>query len=363
MNYSYRKKSDLPNVPILLMNNRFILLISLLLVCFIPSLSAQSFDHSIPVQALDSIPNPDSLSEQALADLASALSARANRLMDTARTRSNPKLLKLAEKDSAAADRLIKAKPPQQRKNIRKIWHDLHKLEILLQPPQPEPVKTKPVEEPPLPAKESADTTPVSKPELTSKTVKPKRKPVEKPNARYKPYDAARDVMLNPPSEPCALAVNAKDEFSGEVRKEVAKSELFRFTNPLLRKYMQGKTHIVCEAAMGTAGPNLTLTLTYTINDPNARKAFGGVAKNGVAILKFIDGTTYTAYSLRNDDGIFDPGGQIAVFKPQYALERSLLKKLKTTELDKIRMAWSTGYDDYDVQQIDLLMRQVKCIE
>ncbi len=81
-----------------------------------------------------------------------------------------------------------------------------------------------------------------------------------------------------------------------------------------------------------------------------------------MVILKFIDGTTLTVSNLRNDDGTLDPTGQVFTYRGQYALDPSVLKKLRKTELDKIRVSWSTGYEDYEVQNVDLLMRQAKCL-
>jgi hypothetical protein len=104
------------------------------------------------------------------------------------------------------------------------------------------------------------------------------------------------------------------------------------------------------------------LNLVFIIQDPAAKKSFGGIAKNSAVILKFVDGTTLSLYTPRGDEGNFDPSGQIATFRGQYELDKSFLKKLRSTELDKIRMAWATGYEDYEVQQIDLLMRLAKCL-
>jgi hypothetical protein len=43
-------------------------------------------------------------------------------------------------------------------------------------------------------------------------------------------------------------------------------------------------------------------------------------------------------------------------------LDGSAARKLKKTELDKIRIAWSAGYEDYDVQQVDVLEVLSKCL-
>jgi hypothetical protein len=177
-----------------------------------------------------------------------------------------------------------------------------------------------------------------------------------------KKYDPSADVMLSPPTPPCSVASSSRDEFSGEISRELSGSELFRFTNPALKKYLSGKAHVVCEAALASAGPNAVLLLTFHINDPNARKAFGRLEKNSIASIRFLDGQTLELRNSVGDDGVFAQDNEASIFRGQYPLTPEVFKKLRKSELDTIRILWSKGYDDYEVQQVDLLMRQAECL-
>ncbi|HRI61880.1 MAG TPA: hypothetical protein PK228_19210, partial [Saprospiraceae bacterium] len=153
------------------------------------------------------------------------------------------------------------------------------------------------------------------------------------------------------------------DEFSGQTYRETGREELFRYTNEVMKKVLPpDQPHIVCEAALSNSGANSSLHLTFTIRDPNARKSFGSLAKGSIASLKFLDGDTFTLNNTRNDDGVRDESGQVFTYQAQYPLDAALVKKLRKTELDKLRVAWSTGYEDYDVQGIDVLMWEGKCL-
>lgn len=198
-----------------------------------------------------------------------------------------------------------------------------------------------------------------SPPEKKPKSGKKER---ETPAPAIRKYDPANDVMINPPAPPCLIAASSRDEFSGEVSRELTRVELFRYTNPALKNYLQGKTHVICEAALASAGPRATLLLTFTINDPNARKAFGRLDKNSIAQVKFMDGTTITLQNAVADDGFYQPESGATIYRAQYALLPETLRKMRRSELDKLRIAWSNGYEDYDVQYVDLLMRQAECL-
>ncbi len=182
------------------------------------------------------------------------------------------------------------------------------------------------------------------------------------PRPVYAAYNPAKDVMLNPPTPPCEMGTERRDEFSGDVYREVRRTELFRHSTEAMLKFLKGRPHIVCEAALATSNTAVWLNLTFTITDPNAQRAFGGLPKGSIAVLKFIDGTTINAYNQRADEGTPDPNdGEVRVFRGQFLLDRTLLRKVQKTELDKIRIAWGTGYEDYPIYRVDALQHQARC--
>ena len=186
--------------------------------------------------------------------------------------------------------------------------------------------------------------------------------PKPAPRPQFKKYDPATDVLFNPPARSCVLTVDTRDEFSGERRREAQKEELFRFTNPSLKAYLLDRDHVVCQASVAIKGSTYLLNLQFQINDANAKRAFGSLPKNGVAVLKFLDGETLTLYNLRADEGLAGSDKISYTFTGQYAMDPGMLKKMQKTLLDKVRIAWSTGYEDYDAQNVDLLTRQLGCL-
>lgn len=212
--------------------------------------------------------------------------------------------------------------------------------------------------EPPITPEQSA-----SAPSETPQPTPADSKPGKQPGKKFARYSPETDVMLHPPTPPCAFAANGRDEFSGETRRETQREELFRFTNDFMKPYLKDVPHILCEANLVTAGTLTTLVLTFTINDQNARRAFGSIAQGSRATLKLIDGSTFNLMNLRGDDGQTDDSGRVTVYRAQYGLDRSLVKRLTDSELDKIRISWSKGHEDYEIYNVDLLKRQIRCLE
>jgi hypothetical protein len=199
--------------------------------------------------------------------------------------------------------------------------------------------------------------------EMPEQTQSKKQKKQRDSRPAIKTYDPAADVMRNPPPRPCVLTLDTRDAFSGELRRETDQEEIFRFTNPSLKTYFTDRDHIICRASLASNSGTYLLQLQFTINDVNAQRAFGNLPRNGVAILRLFDGETYTLYNLRADEGKASEDKKQFTFTGQYVVDPGMLKKLRKTLLDKIRIAWSTGYEDYDVHNVDFLQRHMDCLQ
>ncbi len=283
--------------------------------------------------------------------------------------------LQKANKAAAFAEKIMEMDSAALRKNLPKAYNN---LAALLPKPEEKPIAdvigqaavATPADTVALIAPPPADTaaiaeTPPAEPEppeepKAKKEKKEKKQPPVSPV--FKSYDPARDVMLNPPPRPCRLTVDSRDEFSGELRRENAAEELFRYTNPSLKPYFADREHVLCQAALTANSGAYVMHLVFTVNDVNAQRSFGGLARNGVAILKFLDGETLTLYNLRADEGQPENNKQAYSFHGQYSVEPGMLKKMQKTLLDKVRIGWSTGYEDYEIQNVDAFIRQSACL-
>jgi hypothetical protein len=209
-----------------------------------------------------------------------------------------------------------------------------------------------------------SDTTASKRKSFLSKNKKDKNQPAEA-GLSVAAYDPKSDVLLTPPARPCGIGVEQKDEFSGKIYREHQPVELLRYSNPVMRKAMaEGQFHLIATAALATDGPTGgSLILSVRIQDPNARRTFGVLPKAGILVLKLMNNERLTLYNDAVSEGVFDPETGVATYRATYAIDRSLLKKLEKSELDQLRVQWSTGYEDYSVQQVDALQHQARCLK
>ncbi len=179
----------------------------------------------------------------------------------------------------------------------------------------------------------------------------------------FEKYSKDDDVMHNPPRKDCNLVFDGIDEFMGKKRKDVARDVLFTFTNDDMRRYMEADDYITCEGNLTQIkGGVLLLNLFISINTTDAQRAFGGLTKGNLLTLKMINGESISLVNNQSDNGVYDPLKKQHTFIGQFRINSGQEKTLKKSEIDVVRVIWDTGYEDYEVYNLDFLVNQFKCL-
>jgi len=180
---------------------------------------------------------------------------------------------------------------------------------------------------------------------------------------RFKKYKVEEDVMYNPPFANCNISFEGIDEFLGKKRKDVARSVFFTHTSDDMRRYMLTEDYVKCEGSLTQIkGGVLLLNLFVSIKTTDAKRSFGQISKGGLISVKMIDGSKVTLASNKADVGHFDALTGRHTYTTQYLINSGQEKKLKNAEVDMIRIIWETGYEDYEVYNIDFFRDQFRCL-
>jgi hypothetical protein len=78
--------------------------------------------------------------------------------------------------------------------------------------------------------------------------------------------------------------------------------------------------------------------------------------------VKLINGAFVNLFNARKDLGRIDAYTGNTVYSANYLIDKETEKTLSTRELDKLRVVWSTGFEDYDVVDLDFLINQFACL-
>ncbi len=173
----------------------------------------------------------------------------------------------------------------------------------------------------------------------------------------------ASDVMTYPPKPPCQVAFDGVDEFTGQQRRDLVKEPFFSYTNEQMRPFFKEKDFIECSGALSSIGGSIfLLSFELEVASQNAQRDYGFIEKGSILTIKFIDGSTVRIANRKTDTGALNPLEKSVIYKPQYTISSTQAKELSRGEVDKIRIVWSTGYEDYEVYELDFFINQFRCL-
>jgi len=175
------------------------------------------------------------------------------------------------------------------------------------------------------------------------------------------PGSRTRDYHAQPYN--CKIRIDTIDLQSQRRQVQVAPSLIFTHTDPDLRPYFKDKELITCKGSLVKIGSYVYLTIDFQIGSSHSQNNFGALQKESLLRFKLLNGDYVSLYNIKADRGHIDPYSGNIVFSGQYALGKEEIRKLSSSALDKIRVLWATGYEDYDVYVIEFFKNQLNCLE
>ena len=162
----------------------------------------------------------------------------------------------------------------------------------------------------------------------------------------------------------CSYRTNEVDEFTGS-SKVVMNEELFiSHTDSSLVKYYKRKKHQYFEVECYAAKIDKLYALYFyvTIQTKKAYDYYGSLSSDSKIILKFDDESTLTLKVSKSDYGDTDYDKNQTIYSTYCIVDKDDVELLKNNAVQKVRMYWSKGYEDYECDDGELLMRQFTCL-
>jgi hypothetical protein len=180
----------------------------------------------------------------------------------------------------------------------------------------------------------------------------------------YDDFARANPYGKLPVPAPCRFAFEGKDPNNGRTRRDLESQQLFSFTDEKLKLFLKDKEYLSCKGFLSSVdGGFRVLTLEFSFSSPNAREAYGFIEKGSILTIRLLNGGFINLQSGSMDRGSFDTQSHTLVYRVTYNISADQLGFLEKNEVDKIRVFWSSGYEEYEVYQMDFFMRQLKCLD
>lgn len=181
-------------------------------------------------------------------------------------------------------------------------------------------------------------------------------------NPQLTPAEAVENLRFAP-SPGCKLAYEGVDADTRQLRRDVQKQLLFSHTDERLRMVLKDREYLRCEGFATSIGGYRFITLQFTFAYPNAREAYGFIEKGSILTVKMLDGSFVNLRSGKMDKGSFDTLSNVLTYNVHYPIDRSQISMLLNSEVDSILVFWSSGYEEYEVFEIDFFINQLACLE
>ncbi len=181
-------------------------------------------------------------------------------------------------------------------------------------------------------------------------------------NALQPAADALESLRYTP-APGCKLAFEGMDPDMKQYRRDVQKQTLFVFTDERLRLFLKDKEYLRCEGYATSIGGFRFISLQFTFAYPNAREAYGFIEKGSILTIKLLDGSFVNLRSGKMDKGSYDTIANVLTYSVHYPIDRTQMSLLRNSEVDSILVFWSSGYEEYEVFEIDFFINQLACLE
>jgi hypothetical protein len=178
---------------------------------------------------------------------------------------------------------------------------------------------------------------------------------------KYAQYSRKQDVLYHPPNPACDQLVDDIDPFTGKARRLTQHSELFHFTNAFMANAMRGKDHITCFASIIESQKKTFLHLKFVILDANGARNFGSIRQDVPIIIKLVDETKVPLNNGLTDAGQMDASGSVYTVSASMQLWKAERDALAKLEIDRIRIPWQKGFEEYEIYNVALIQRMLAC--
>ncbi len=170
-------------------------------------------------------------------------------------------------------------------------------------------------------------------------------------------------VGRNPVREPAPCTNSLPAPRANAPRPVSYPALFFTHTDENLRPFLDGKEYLRANAwTSRDERGNRYLHVRYTFANPNAVTSYGYLAKNSSLSLHLLNGRHLSLQAAQEAVGIIDHSRREVNYNVTYLLPRGAAAELRNQALDYVRVFWSSGFEQYEVYQVEALRRLVECL-
>jgi hypothetical protein len=137
----------------------------------------------------------------------------------------------------------------------------------------------------------------------------------------------------------------------------------FKFTPTEYRKHLDGHPFLRCDASIEFFQESFLLRLNISVRSIQANRTYGMIDNQAEVIFYLLNGQQLVLNNLVGQKGKRGKTPEELNYYSSFILEKSMVKKLLKSEIDRVRISWTSGYEEYEVFHVDVIKKQLGCIQ
>jgi uncharacterized protein YegJ (DUF2314 family) len=161
----------------------------------------------------------------------------------------------------------------------------------------------------------------------------------------------------------CNFTKNEVDDFTGKKKAILKPEDFINHTPERITMTFKNLDFITCRINIGKIEENFAAYFNFLLMTDNAYKMYGAITKQTTIVLKLESGETIQLKFFKQDVGETDYDRGFTKYSSFVILDDATIKLLKSSPVEKVRVSWSKGFEDYPVSNPYLFINQLSCFE
>ncbi len=137
----------------------------------------------------------------------------------------------------------------------------------------------------------------------------------------------------------------------------------FTYTPAKIKPFYKEEDYLVVSASLEKIDGKYYLILNLRFRSKDVGKSYGYVRRGEHLFLYFVDQRKTLISSVIDSDPQLEPITGNTKYELVYEIDKESKNLLKEEYLDKIGIMYSSGYEEYLLYDVDLIMNQLNCVE
>ena len=177
---------------------------------------------------------------------------------------------------------------------------------------------------------------------------------------KQNPNLSEREIQI---PNPCITVFNGQDPNTLKNRVELKSEEFFYYTHPNLQGYYGSQSFLKGFASVIIIDSDYFLLLNIRIKSKDAIQNYGYIAFESKMRMTMMDGENIYLESATESRGTYDDIKGETNYFIYYPMDKWNKTYLKKYEIDEVGIMWTSGFEKYEIFNVDVLQRQLECLE